>query len=124
LITHNYAPQSVGLLWTSNQLVADTSNWQHTTDKHLCPGWIRTHDRSRQAAVDLRLRPRGHWDRPPAPNTKINIEWIYTSTSPICPNDVYRDNVTFPLYRLFRWGALMLRGIRLSDFNDNFAVAW
>jgi hypothetical protein len=23
---------------------------------------IRTHDRSRQAAVDLRLRPRGHWD--------------------------------------------------------------
>jgi hypothetical protein len=27
------------------------------------PGGIRTHDYSRQAAVDLRLRPRGHWDR-------------------------------------------------------------
>jgi hypothetical protein len=25
LITHNDAPQSVGLLWTSDQLVADTS---------------------------------------------------------------------------------------------------
>jgi hypothetical protein len=24
---------------------------------------IRTHERSRRAAVDLRLRPRGHWDR-------------------------------------------------------------
>ena len=24
---------------------------------------IRTHDRSRRAAVDLRLRPRGHWAR-------------------------------------------------------------
>jgi hypothetical protein len=47
LITHNDAPQSVELLWTSDQLVAETS----------------THDRSRRAAVDLHLRPRGHWDR-------------------------------------------------------------
>jgi hypothetical protein len=35
-----------------------------TTEKNQCPGAIRTHDRSRRAAVDLRLRPRGHWDRP------------------------------------------------------------
>jgi hypothetical protein len=34
LITHNDAPQSVGLLWASDQLVAETSTWQHTTDKH------------------------------------------------------------------------------------------
>jgi hypothetical protein len=27
------------------------------------PGGIRSHDRGRRAAVDLRLRPRGHWDR-------------------------------------------------------------
>ena len=39
-ITHNDAPQSVGLLWTSDQLVAETSTWQHTTlttNKHPCP---------------------------------------------------------------------------------------
>ena len=30
-ITHNDAPQSIGLLWTSDQLVAVTSTWQHTT---------------------------------------------------------------------------------------------
>jgi len=39
-ITHNDASQSVGLLWTSDQLVAETSTWQHTTlttDKHPCP---------------------------------------------------------------------------------------
>ena len=30
-ITHNDAPQSVGLLWTSYQLVAETSTCQHTT---------------------------------------------------------------------------------------------
>jgi hypothetical protein len=37
-------PQSVGLLWTSDQLVAETSTWQHTTlngDIHG-PDGIRT----------------------------------------------------------------------------------
>jgi hypothetical protein len=28
-ITHNDAPQSVGSLWTCDQLVAETSTWQH-----------------------------------------------------------------------------------------------
>ena len=64
-ITHNDAPQSVGLLWTSDQLVAETSTWQHTTltTGIHAPGGIRTHNLSRRAAADLRLRPRGHWDR-------------------------------------------------------------
>ena len=66
-ITHNDAPQSVGLLWTSDQFVAETSTWQHTqhsqqTDIHA-PGGIRTYNLSRRAAVDLRLRPRGYWGR-------------------------------------------------------------
>jgi hypothetical protein len=33
-------PHSVGLLWTRDQLVAETSTWQHTTltsDRHPCP---------------------------------------------------------------------------------------
>jgi hypothetical protein len=29
-------------------------------NKHPCPGWIRTHNLSRQAAADLHLRPHGH----------------------------------------------------------------
>jgi hypothetical protein len=53
LITLNDAPQSVRLLWKSDQLVAETSTWQHTTNIHASGG-IRTHDRSRRAAVDLR----------------------------------------------------------------------
>ena len=39
-IRHDDTPQSVGLLWTSDQLVADTSALQHTTftaDEHPCP---------------------------------------------------------------------------------------
>jgi hypothetical protein len=38
--THNDPPQSVGLLQTSDQPVADTSTWQNTTlktNKHPCP---------------------------------------------------------------------------------------
>ena len=35
-----------------------------TTDIHS-PGGIRTHNFSRRRAADLRLRPRGHWDRRP-----------------------------------------------------------
>jgi hypothetical protein len=35
-------PQSVGLLWTRDQLFAETSIWHHTTltrDRHPCPRW-------------------------------------------------------------------------------------
>jgi len=64
-ITHNDAPQSVRLFWTSDQLVAETSTWQHTTlttNTHASVG-IRTHNLGRRAAEDLRLRPRGRLDR-------------------------------------------------------------
>ena len=40
--THNDAPQSVGLIWTSDQLVAETCTWQHTTlrtDKYQRLRW-------------------------------------------------------------------------------------
>jgi hypothetical protein len=37
----------------------------HDTLHIHAPVGIRTHDRSRPAAVDLRLRPRGYWDRQP-----------------------------------------------------------
>jgi hypothetical protein len=38
--TFLHTPHSVGLLWTRDQLVAETSTWQHTTlrrDRHPCP---------------------------------------------------------------------------------------
>ena len=88
LITHNDASQSVGLLWTSDQFVAETSTWQHTTlttDKHPCPHiGIRTHDLSRLAAADLRLRPRGYWGRQLAlvryTNTDVTpVVWQWTN---------------------------------------------
>jgi hypothetical protein len=41
-----------------------TDNTQPTQQANIhASSGIRTHDRSRRAGVDLRLRPRGHWDR-------------------------------------------------------------
>ena len=63
-ITHSDAPQSVWLLWTRGQLVAETSTWQHTTlttERHPCPRWD-SNPQSQQAS-GRRLRPRGHWRR-------------------------------------------------------------
>jgi len=41
----------------------DTQHLQQTNNH--APDGIRTHDLSRRAAEELRLRPRGHWDRQP-----------------------------------------------------------
>ena len=54
-ITHNDAPQSVGFLWTSDQLVAETSTWQHTTlrtEKHPCLWW-NSNPRSQKASGSM-----------------------------------------------------------------------
>jgi hypothetical protein len=56
--------QSMWPLWTSYQLVAETSTGQQSQQTDIyAPGGIRTHSLSRRAAADLRLRPRGQWDR-------------------------------------------------------------
>jgi hypothetical protein len=62
---------TVGLLWTSDQPVAEACTYtgKHNiytqeTNIHAQSG-IRTRDPSNQAAADLCLRMRGHWDRQP-----------------------------------------------------------
>jgi hypothetical protein len=65
-ISHSDTQHSVGLLWTTNRPVAETSTWQHTqksqqADIHATSG-IRTPNPSKRAAADPRLTPLGHWD--------------------------------------------------------------
>jgi len=66
-LSHSDTTNSVGPLWTSDQPDAETSTLTehniHKRQKSLPPGRIRTHDPSKRAAADPRLRPRGHWDR-------------------------------------------------------------
>ena len=65
-ITHKDAPKSVGLLWTSDRPVAETSIRQYSTftrDRYPCPIRIRTSNSRKRAATDPRLKLLRHWDR-------------------------------------------------------------
>jgi len=56
----------VGLLWTGNQLIAETSTWQNatlTTDRPPWARWDSNLQSQQESGLDPRLRPRGHWDR-------------------------------------------------------------
>ena len=59
--SHSDIPQSVGLLWTGDRPVAETSTWQHTTlaTDNYAPWGIRTYNPSKRAAADPRLRSHG-----------------------------------------------------------------
>ena len=60
-----YTPNWVRLLWTSDQSVAETSTWQHTTlktDIHA-PAGLEPTIPSKRTTANPRLRPRGNRDR-------------------------------------------------------------
>ena len=62
--THHSRQDSSGRVISSSQRPLP-DNTQHSQQTNIhAPGRIRTHDLSRRAATDLRLRPCGHWDRP------------------------------------------------------------
>ena len=63
IATHHSRYDSSGRVISPSQIpLPDNTQHSQQTDIHA-PGGIRTHDLSRQAAADLRLRPRGYWDR-------------------------------------------------------------
>jgi hypothetical protein len=65
----------------------------HTQQTNIhTPGGIRTHDRSRRAALDLRLRPRGLWDR-----HSYNLQYLKYKTTVQCVAEYkifYNNNST------------------------------
>ena len=60
--TTQHSRYSSGRVISSSQRpLPDNTQQSQQTDIHA-PGGNRTHNFSRRAAADLRLRPRGHWD--------------------------------------------------------------
>ena len=59
---HSRQDSSGRVISSSQRPLPDNTQHSQQTNIHA-PGGIRTHDLSRRAAEDLRLRPRGHWDR-------------------------------------------------------------
>ena len=69
-LDHTQRRTTVGMTYDSSRRVISSSqrplpdNTRHSQQTNIhAPGGIQTHDLSRRAAAELRLRPRGHWDR-------------------------------------------------------------
>jgi hypothetical protein len=56
--SHSDTRHSIGVLWTSDRLDAETSTLQHTA-----PTGLGNRNSNKRAAADRRLRPRDRWDR-------------------------------------------------------------
>jgi hypothetical protein len=90
-ITHNDAPQLVGLLWTSDQSVAETSTWQHVTlitDRRPCPR-RDSNPQSQQASV---RRPTHYIVRPLRSAALYRIIAFHNSKTVLCDELSKRSN--------------------------------
>jgi hypothetical protein len=75
----------------SQRPVPDKTQHSQQTNIHATGG-IRTHNLSRRAAEDLRLRPRGHWDRP-----FTIVHWVFMLLTPrIILHSVYQPTFNIP----------------------------
>jgi hypothetical protein len=113
LITHTIR-HTVGLLWTSDQPVTETSTytgqhniWTQETNIHV-PSGIRTRDPSNQAAAELRLRPRGHWDRHRKTCVYMEIRatftfWRRRRSPPKCFRSLIMNSITGIHNTLYLW---------------------
>jgi hypothetical protein len=61
---------------SSGRVISSSQHTTLTTDIHGT-GEIGTHNLNRRAAADLRLRPRGHWDRLQTLMVTINFPFTY-----------------------------------------------
>ena len=74
--THHSRQHSSGRVISSSQRPLP-DNTQHSQQTNIhAPCVIRTHNLSRRTAADLRLRPRGHWNRRKGSTTPVNISTI------------------------------------------------
>jgi len=65
---------------SSQRPLPDKTRHTQETDVHA-PGGIRTYNLSKRVAVDLRLRPHGHWDRWSAVKFALAVSLINCHTS-------------------------------------------
>ena len=97
--SHSGTPQSIGILWTSDQPSAETSTYHHTTHKtdttmipagfeHTIPG----NERPLRCCIKLQ----GNWDR--------RAYRIHTSKqSPSCYSPSHVETITTEVYRQRHW---------------------
>jgi len=100
--SHTTTHQLVGLLWTSDQLVAETSTWQHTTlttHKHPCRQWD-SNPRSQQASSRRHALDRTATGIGPPGLTLKNSTWCSLCIQ--CFVRISEQTATFALYIINR----------------------
>jgi hypothetical protein len=98
-----------------------TTQHINTTDKHPCSERIRTRDPRNQAAADLRLRPRGHWDR----HILINAGMKFRNREvPVWFTGIYRPisstvaAYTLPTRQCYKQRGKINIGLNISHFAE------
>jgi len=76
---HSREDSSWWVISSSQRPLPDNTQHSQQTNIHA-PGGIQTHNLSRRATVDLRFRPRGHWERHERYLTHTNTFLWYCDT--------------------------------------------
>jgi len=135
-ITHKDASQSVGLLWSRDQPVAETCTWQHatlTTDRHLKLRWdsnpqsqqasVRrpTHETARPLGSAVALYNLWYW-KSFSYSHRNNLQYVWLGTCYFCSIFVFFTdeirNTKLPHHRAWT-GPEGSRILKLLDFLDN-----
>jgi hypothetical protein len=101
---------------SSQRPLPDNTQPPPQTNIHA-PGGIRNHDRSRRADANLRLRPRGHWDRQ---SYRVHFSKMFLVQNMSC-SDGGRSWVFTPSVLLRRFGGTLSLFLRLTD---SFKFGW
>jgi len=87
---HSRQDSSGRVINPSQSPLPDNTQQSQQTNIHA-PGGIRTHNLSRRAAEDLRLRPRGHWDRPKSKVSLRNSQNLFMLRMAYSVDDITED---------------------------------
>jgi len=109
--SHSDTPHSVGLFWTSDQPVAETSTWQHkalTRYRLHAPFGIRTRNPSKRAAANAHLQARSHRHRRSARLRVVMCQQQVAEVRPAVLGQQFNFRHPFTAKRLYcrSWGCL------------------
>jgi hypothetical protein len=102
--SHNDAPHSVGLIWTSDQLVAETSTWQHTTIT-----------RNRRQCSRVGFEPVTSASERPV-GSAFPVTLLFYVTDQYCLNIYVRCWVCYKSYLYFVYYVALFVGVSSSGF--------